>query len=303
MRSDEVSFYSGGSRIAAVLNLPDSRDRDMPCVVCAHGYTSYKDEFGGFVTLAELFCAEGFSVLRFDFRGCGESIDINPRGKMLCATEWPEDVYNAAVFASSMACSMPGKIVLLGVSMGGAAVLSAVKHTKDVAAAVAIAPVANGHRFLQDLWTNGRGQPEWDAFCQRVLVERTKRVRHNVDEFVGVETVLAFPEADLEVWQAATAGFPLAATEASFSSVEEILFRLDTPAALEGYDRVPILFVHGTCDTLVACDGTQAMWADYAGPKDLMLLRDRPHGLLLEPDCAVYTSQIVDWVKSKVGAI
>ena len=255
------------------------------------------------MTLAGLFCVEGLSVLRFDFRGCGESIDTNPRGKMLCAAEWPEDVYNAAVFESSTECNNPGRIVLLGVSRGDAAVLSALKYIEDVAAAVATALVANGHRFLWDLWINGRGQPEWEAFYERVLAERTKRVRRNVDEFVGVETVLAFPEADLEVWRTATAGFPLAATEASFSSVEEILFRLDTPAALEVCKRIPILFVHGTSDTLVAHEGTQSVWAGYAGPKDLMLVQGKPHGLLLEPDCAVCASQLVDWVKSKADPI
>ena len=76
----------------------------------------------------------------------------------------------------------------------------------------------------------------------------------------------------------------------------EILFKLDSPREIRTYDHCPILFVHGTVDTPVPPDGTEEMYAAYAGPKELMLLEGQPHGFLLEPGCEAFTTGIVDWV-------
>ncbi len=296
--SRDVSFYSSGSKISAVLNWSENQSENLPCVVFGHGYTSYKDEFGGFIDLAELFCAAGFSVLRIDFRGAGESIDTNARGKMLIATEWSIDMANAAVYAAGLESTDPDRISILGVSGGGGAVLSAAKYLPDIACVVALAPVCSGRGLLERLWLAGHGQERWQAFCARVLDEQRNLIEHNIDDFIDVPEVLAFPEADWEVWKANARAFPLAAQQVTFSSVADLMFRVDSLREVRTYRRPPVLFVHGTADTLVSPDGTQAMYDAYAGPKDLVWLDGQPHGFLLEPGCERYTQPIVDWVKA-----
>ena len=299
MYAGNVSFYSEGSRISAVLNWPDGECEDLPCVIFGHGYTSYRDEFGGFVSLAEGFCAAGFCVLRIDFRGSGDSIDVNPRGKMLIGTEWPIDLANAVAFASTLRCVDARRISILGVSGGGAAVLSAAKYLPDIKSVVALAPVCSGRDLLEQLWVEGHGRARWNAFLGKVLDEQRSLITHNIDNFIDVPEALAFPEADWGVWKANAAAFPLAAKKVTYSSVADLVFRVDALREIQMCNKVPVLFAHGTADTLVSPDGTQAMYNAYAGPKELMWLDAQPHGFLLEPDCERFTRPIVDWVMAR----
>jgi predicted alpha/beta-fold hydrolase len=48
-------------------------------IVLAHGFTSDKSSDGRFERLGELLNSIGYSVLAFDFGGCGESDDTIPR--------------------------------------------------------------------------------------------------------------------------------------------------------------------------------------------------------------------------------
>ena len=302
MLAKNVSFYSEGSRISAVLNWPDGECGDRPCVVFGHGYTSYKDEFGGFVSLAERFCEAGFCVLRIDFRGSGESTDVNPRGKMLIGSEWPIDLVNAVAFLSTHECVDPQRISILGVSGGGGAVLGAAKYLPEVTCVVALAPVCSGRGLLERLWVEGHGQARWDAFLGDVIDEQRNLIANNIDNFIGVPAALAFPEADWDVWKANAAAFPLAAQRVTYSSVADLMFRVDSLREIQTCRKVPVLFAHGTADTLVSPEGTQTIYDAYAGPKELMWLDGQPHGFLLEPGCERFTQPIVDWVTANSRA-
>jgi dipeptidyl aminopeptidase/acylaminoacyl peptidase len=70
MKTEKVCFESEGSKIAGVLHLPG--ENSPPCVIASHGLLSSK-ESGKYVVLGERLSNEGIALLRFDFRGCGES--------------------------------------------------------------------------------------------------------------------------------------------------------------------------------------------------------------------------------------
>ncbi len=70
MRTEKVSFQSEGCRISGVLHLP--KGKNPPCVIASHGLLSSK-ESEKYVALAERMSREGMAMLRFDFRGVGES--------------------------------------------------------------------------------------------------------------------------------------------------------------------------------------------------------------------------------------
>ena len=63
-----VGFGEHG--LAGVFHLP--REEVSTCVITCHGLYSSKDS-RKYVDIARRFCREGIAVLRFDFRGCGES--------------------------------------------------------------------------------------------------------------------------------------------------------------------------------------------------------------------------------------
>ena len=70
MRTEKVSFQSEGQRISGILHLSDQKN--PPCVIASHGLLSSKDS-EKYTVLGEKISREGMAMLRFDFRGIGES--------------------------------------------------------------------------------------------------------------------------------------------------------------------------------------------------------------------------------------
>ncbi len=67
---EKVFFISEGQKISGVLHLPDVEN--PPCVIASHGLLSSK-ESEKYIALGERISGEGIAMLRFDFRGIGES--------------------------------------------------------------------------------------------------------------------------------------------------------------------------------------------------------------------------------------
>jgi fermentation-respiration switch protein FrsA (DUF1100 family) len=70
MKTEKMYFQSEGQKIAGVLHLPEKND--PPCVIASHGLLSSKDS-EKYIALGEQLSKEGMAMLRFDFRGIGES--------------------------------------------------------------------------------------------------------------------------------------------------------------------------------------------------------------------------------------
>ncbi len=70
MNVEKVSFRSEGQKISGILHLPDQDH--APCVIASHGLLSSKDS-EKYIALGERLSREGIAMLRFDFRGIGES--------------------------------------------------------------------------------------------------------------------------------------------------------------------------------------------------------------------------------------
>jgi dipeptidyl aminopeptidase/acylaminoacyl peptidase len=70
MKIEKVAFMSEGARISGILHLPDVWSR--ACVITSHGLLSSKNS-EKYIALGERLSREGFAMLRFDFRGVGES--------------------------------------------------------------------------------------------------------------------------------------------------------------------------------------------------------------------------------------
>jgi dipeptidyl aminopeptidase/acylaminoacyl peptidase len=70
MRIEKIFFMSEGMKISGVLHLPDQAN--PPCVIASHGLLSSKDS-EKYVAIGKRLSQEGIALLRFDFRGIGES--------------------------------------------------------------------------------------------------------------------------------------------------------------------------------------------------------------------------------------
>jgi alpha/beta superfamily hydrolase len=124
MRVDKVTFVSEGQRLAGILHLPEKEN--PPCVIASHGLLSSKDS-EKYVALGNRLSQEGIAMLRFDFRGIGESegrIEDDTVSRRIV------DLGSAIEFVRSRR-DLGNRIGLLGSSLGG--YVSLIKASLDQA--------------------------------------------------------------------------------------------------------------------------------------------------------------------------
>ena len=122
MKVEKVFFMSEGMKILGMLHLPD--EKTSPCVIASHGLLSSKDS-EKYIVLGERMSGEGMAMLRFDFRGIGESEgseEDNTISKKIA------DLRAAVDFIRSYP-GLGSRIGLIGSSLGG--FLSLIKASGD----------------------------------------------------------------------------------------------------------------------------------------------------------------------------
>ena len=131
MKQEAVSFPSSAGLLAGIIHHPRHESRGY--IITSHGLLSSKDS-DKFIALGERFAEEGFTVLRFDFSGCGESegsiADITVSGRK-------EDLLAALDFMRRRLSGSGQPIGLLGSSMGGFVSLLAASYRDEIKAVAA----------------------------------------------------------------------------------------------------------------------------------------------------------------------
>ncbi len=139
MQFQKVVFpNSKGERLAARLDLP-ADEKPVAYAIFAHCFTCTKN-LKAVVNINRALAGEGIAVLRFDFTGLGESEGEFEKtnfstnvADLVAASRYLEDFYEAPK-------------LLIGHSLGGAAVLRAVEHIPScVAIATIAAPAEASH--------------------------------------------------------------------------------------------------------------------------------------------------------------
>jgi dipeptidyl aminopeptidase/acylaminoacyl peptidase len=129
MSTETVSFQSEGQRISGIFHLPDVLGRT--CVIASHGLLSSKNS-EKYIALGERISKEGIAMLRFDFRGIGESegsIENDTVSRRIL------DLGSAIDFVKSNP-DLGNRIGLLGSSLGGYISLIKASMDKEIRAVV-----------------------------------------------------------------------------------------------------------------------------------------------------------------------
>ena len=141
---EDIRIPSDGEQLAAYVYRPAAADRDMPCVVMAHGFSGTRDD--GLPAYAEAFCAAGYAVVVFDFRHFGAS---SGQPRQLLDIERQIADYRAVVpWARQLDGVDPDRIVLWGTSFSGGHVLEVAATDPRIAAVIAQVPFADGIPML-----------------------------------------------------------------------------------------------------------------------------------------------------------
>jgi dipeptidyl aminopeptidase/acylaminoacyl peptidase len=129
MRMEKVAFLSEGMKISGVLHLTETKN--PPYVISSHGLLSSKDS-EKYIALGDHISREGMGMLRFDFRGIGESEGQEEDNTI---SEKITDLSAAIDFIRSISGS-GDRIGLLGSSLGGFLSLMKASMDKEIRAVV-----------------------------------------------------------------------------------------------------------------------------------------------------------------------
>lgn len=120
---DKKITFRSDVRLSGVLTRPQKTNGKA--VILCHGITVTKDESGAFIELAKRISKEGYTVLRFDFRGHGES---EMAQEEMTLTGEINDVSGAVDYMQTLGFK---KVVILGASFGGGATTMFTSQNQD----------------------------------------------------------------------------------------------------------------------------------------------------------------------------
>ncbi|MCZ6507230.1 MAG: alpha/beta hydrolase [Acidobacteria bacterium] len=126
------------------------------CALFAHCFTCSKD-LKAVVRISRALAERDIGVLRFDFTGLGES------GGEFAATDFSSNVGDLLAAAELMRAELGGAQLLIGHSLGGAAVLSAASRIAEVEAVVTLGAPSDTRHLSDSLLEASPGLAETEA--------------------------------------------------------------------------------------------------------------------------------------------
>lgn len=188
MISQKVKFKNAaGHDLAARLELPDSNE-PKAFALFAHCFTCNKN-LTAVRTIGKTLTEKNIAVLRFDFTGLGESEGDFENTNFSSNIE---DLYSAAQFLEE---NFRAPSLLIGHSLGGAAVLFAFSNIPSVKAIATIGAPSNpehvAHLFQNSLEEiNESGVAQVSIGGRKFTIQKhflddiqDKNIKHNLDEF------------------------------------------------------------------------------------------------------------------------
>lgn len=127
-------------------------DRDTGVVICNPFGPEYTSSHRALRQLGIRLARAGFHLLRFDYRGSGDS---SGEGDQLDLETLKADVASAIEFLKDMAGL--SKVSLVGLRLGAAVAALAAAGRRDVERLVLWEPVVSGARYLEELWAMHAG--------------------------------------------------------------------------------------------------------------------------------------------------
>ena len=140
-----ISFENQGQRLFGMTHSPDIDER-APAVLMCHGFTGDRIESHFiFVKMARCLADAGFFVMRFDFRGSGES--EGDFSDMTIPAEI-DDARVALAWLRGQPEVDPKRVSLLGLSMGGTVAASLAGEDEDIAGLILWSALAEPSIFV-----------------------------------------------------------------------------------------------------------------------------------------------------------
>lgn len=128
------------STLAGYLSLPAEDVANVPLVVLLNGATTAKEEL---ILWRAAFLRQGLAVLALDWPGTGEAAGLGPANAD--HDDFTDGVFDLATHDRALD---PTRVVLVGISLGGAMAVRAAAHDRRIAACVAVTPPYDARRWI-----------------------------------------------------------------------------------------------------------------------------------------------------------
>jgi uncharacterized protein len=235
-----------GYRLSGKLELPDGAPRGW--AILAHCFTCGKDVLAA-SRIARALASNGVGVLRFDFAGLGTS------GGSFADATFAADVADLIAAADALAAAGKTPALLIGHSLGGAAVLAAAGAMPMVRAVVTIGAPAD-----------------------------VKHVLHQFDP-ASLASIESHGEAEVQL-----AGRPFIVRKTFIDDARQH----DLKARIADLRR-PLLVMHSPRDATVGIDNAAGIFAAAKHPKSFISLDDADHLLTRRADADYTATMIAAW--------
>lgn len=291
MRTTEVTFYSGGDKIAGLWRTPDTGDGPFRAIVQGPGWLGLKDA-KLYVRYHEALVAAGFGVLIFDYRGFGDS--GGDRG-VLSPGRQLQDLINAVTYLTTRDDVVADAIGAFGSggTGGGNSILLADADPR-VKAAVSQVPVADGRDWLHRM----RQEHEWLAFLSSLDEDRRLRVTTGSGRQVHPREEIMVPTPERRATKIKADVDDKIPSAISLSAAEEILEYRPIDAA--GRLSTPLMVIGVEGDATTPTDHAEQLYAAARGPKTLIMQRHTTHYAAYDTYWEQTTPQIVQWFDTHV---
>jgi hypothetical protein len=263
-------FYSGSElKLAGILEIPDKPgvSGKRPGIVLCQAGTGNKDIF--MPEVSNWLVSKGYAVMRFDYRGFGESEGPECR---LIPQEQVEDIRNAITFIQQQDEVDEERIGLWGPSSGGANVSYTAGVDTRVKCMVSLSGMGDMGRWLQAI----RRYWEWKDFLKILEDDRAQRV------LTGESRRVITSEIVLPVSSSGMDTLPVPKNPAA----QKNELSLESAEAMVHYrpesvvDRISpraAMWIYTAEDTVVPIEESQSMYQNAREPKKLVTIKGLKH--------------------------
>jgi dipeptidyl aminopeptidase/acylaminoacyl peptidase len=287
VKTEDVTFFSEGAKIAAFWRTPDEVSAPVPAVIQGPGWLGLRDQ-SLYVRYHQALTDAGFGVLIFDYRGFGDSEGdrgrLSPRAQL-------EDLVNGVTYLTSRKDVDADAIGTFGTggTGGGNAVLLAACDPR-IRAAVSQVPVSDGRDWLHRM----RSEAEWLAYLADLETDRVARVTTGSGKRVHPREGIMVPTPERRATAVKKDVDDRIPTDVPLAAADEII-RDYRPIDAARNLRTPLMVIGVEGDATTPTDHASALYEVAAGPKALILQRHTTHYAAYDKYWETVTPRIVDW--------
>ncbi|HWE76542.1 MAG TPA: alpha/beta fold hydrolase [Stellaceae bacterium] len=251
-----ISFTSDGLALKGILHTPDGAGKRPGLVLC-HGFGG-SCRGAGHPELAQALERAGYVVLRFDFRGCGQS--EGRRGDVVVDEEIA-DLRHAIDFLSMQPSVDAARIGVVGASLGGSVAIEVAARDARVKLCVANGSIGNGERRYRAQY---KDDAAWRSFLAKL--DEAKRTNTPLNRF----EIVHIPERD-------RSGLPPGAIMEFTAATAQSLLDACPERVVGALAPRPLLLVHPRGDGVVPCQESEALAQAAGANAELHIIEGAAH--------------------------